>query len=93
MRIPYREGLAVERELKAYWRAFLSADRRGNLVDRNTANGNAAEGFVLESCDDNTVTGNIANANGQVGFEVRLGSSTIPNKRQHRTKERHIRCG
>jgi parallel beta-helix repeat protein len=53
----------------------LVSGSSGNLVDSNTTNGNADEGFVVETSDGNTLTRNFSNANGQVGFEVRGGSS------------------
>ena len=53
----------------------LVSGSSGNLVDQNTTNGNADEGFVIEGSDSNTVTRNVSNTNGQVGFEVRGGSS------------------
>ena len=53
----------------------LVSGSSGNVVERNTANRNADEGFVIEQSDGNTVSGNTWNVNGQVGIEVRLGSS------------------
>jgi parallel beta-helix repeat protein len=53
----------------------LVSGSSGNLLDGNTANGNADEGFVLEAADANVLTRNVSNANGQVGFETRAGSS------------------
>ena len=54
--------------------ADFAPSGQGNLVERNTANGNGGDGLIVEG-SGHTITGNVANLNGGFGMFVVPGNA------------------